>query len=225
MTKSTTNKKKKLKKKKKESQISKPYTEDKTARSPGDFRLREKGQPVCSWGNGKLVLGLHTLPSVSASPNPTSTDSTRDFHWSLSAFGGLSNPPSERFSNNHSVSVLYCPGAKSPWVLNSSTSIRQNQAGATCWPGDGVTGTRGTPSPGSPGAHTGDPDTDYVGNVNKVLCEQSPGLLILPHGQEGFVEKMQFFLCFQFSNLWLLNHTTVMQWWWEERNILSVVML
>ena len=106
--------KKKMKKKKKESQISKPYTEDKTARSPGDFRLREKGQPVCSWGNGKLVLGLHTLPSVSASPNPTSTDSTRDFHWSLSAFGGLSNPPSERFSNNHSVSVLYCPGAKSP---------------------------------------------------------------------------------------------------------------
>ena len=92
-----------MKKKKKESQISKPYTEYKTARSPGDFRLREKGQPVCSWGNGKLVLGLHTLPSVSASPNSTSTDSTRDFHWSLSAFGGLSNPPSERFSNNHSV--------------------------------------------------------------------------------------------------------------------------
>ena len=58
-----------------------------------------------------------------------------------------------------------------------------------------------TPSPCSPGAHTGDWDTDYVGNINKVLCEQSPGLLILPRGQEAFMEKMQFFLCFEFSNL------------------------
>ena len=118
------------------------------------------------------------------------------------------------------VSLIYCPGAKSPWVLNNSASIRQNQADATCWPGDGVTGMRGTPSPCSPGAHTGDWNTDYVGNINKVLCEQSPGLLILPRGQEAVMEKMQFFLCFEFSNLWKCSDGGRKETYW-----LSVVIL
>lgn len=46
--------------------------------------------------------------------------------------------------------------------------------------GSGVTGTR----PCSPGAHSGDKDTNYVDNVNKVLHEQREGPINLSGAKE-----------------------------------------